>query len=94
MVPTRAGLSLVGGNRTSRALLRYTLAAPARVSLTVYDLQGRVVRTLVDQDAAAGSFQPEWDGTGDDGARAGKGVCFACFTSGGQLADSKKIVLE
>ena len=94
VVPTRAGLSLVGGNPTSRALLRYTLAAPARVSLTVYDLQGRMVRTLVDQDAAAGSFQAEWDGTGDDGARAGKGVYFARFTTGGQLADSKKIVLE
>ena len=74
--------------------MRYTLAAPARVSLRVYDLQGRMIGTLLDQDAAAGSFQAEWDGYGDDGARAGKGVYFARFTTGGELADTKKIVLE
>jgi uncharacterized protein DUF4331/flagellar hook capping protein FlgD len=94
VAPTRPGLSFVGGNPSSRALLRYTLAAPARVALRVYDLQGRVVRTLVDQDAAAGSFQTEWDGYGDDGSRAGKGVYFARFTTSGQLVDAKKIVLE
>ena len=94
LVPTKAGLSLASANPASRSLLRYTLTAPARVSLRIYDLQGRVVRTLLDQDAAAGTFQAEWDGFGDDGARAGKGVYFARFTTGGQLADSKKIVLE
>jgi hypothetical protein len=94
LVPTHAGLSLAGSNPASRAMLRYTLTTPARVSLRIYDLQGRVVRTLVDQDAAAGSFQAEWDGYGDDGLRAGKGIYFARFTAGDRLTDSKKIVLE
>jgi hypothetical protein len=94
VVPTRSGLIVAGSNPTSRAQLRYTVATPGRVSLRVYDLQGRVVRTLVDQDAAAGSFQAEWDGYGDDGARAGKGIYFARFVTGSQPVDSKKIVLE
>jgi hypothetical protein len=94
LVPGANGLSLAGSNPGDRALLRYTIAAPARVALRVYDLQGRVVRTLVDQDADAGTFQTEWNGRFDDGARAGKGIYFARFSIGGRVVDSKKIALE
>jgi hypothetical protein len=88
------GLSFLGANPAREAKLRYTIAAPARVWLRVYDLQGRVVRTLVDQDADAGTFETTWDGLGDDGVRSGKGVYFARFVVGGTTIDSRKIVLE
>jgi hypothetical protein len=94
LVPTANGLALAGANPADRALLRYTLAAPARVAVRVYDLQGRVVRTLVDQDADAGTFQTEWNGRFDDGTRAGKGIYFARFSVGGRVIDSRKIALE
>ncbi len=63
------------------------------MTLKLYDLQGRVVRTLVDQDAAPGTFSAQWDGRSDDGARMGRGIYFARLAAGVQHSDTK-IVLE
>ena len=73
--------------------IEYSIAASSRVSLKLYDLQGRVVRTLVDQDAAAGTFSAQWDGRSDDGAAMGRGIYFARLVAGTQKSDTK-IVLE
>ncbi len=73
--------------------LQYTLEAPARVMLRVYDVQGRTVRTLVDQDAAAGTFRANWDGR-DQAGNALRGVFFARLTAGGRGLDTRKIVIR
>jgi hypothetical protein len=90
-----AGLQmrLQGANPGSGSRLEFTLPEAARVSLKVYDVQGRVVRTLVSQDAAPGAFLAQWDGRDDDGARMGRGVYFARLVAGAQTAE-KKLVLE
>jgi flagellar hook assembly protein FlgD len=63
------------------------------VTLRVYDVQGRAVRTLVDQDAEAGTFAARWDGRDDGGARMGRGVYFARLAAGTQVTE-RKLVLE
>lgn len=70
------------------------MARAGRVSLKVYDLQGRELRTLVDQDAAAGTFRAQWDGRTENGSNAGKGVFFARFTVDRRIVDQRKLVLE
>ena len=60
----------------------------------MYDLQGREVRTLFEQDAAPGTFAATWNGVSDDGRQAGKGVYLARFVVDGQVADSRKITLR
>jgi flagellar hook assembly protein FlgD len=57
-------------------------------------VQGRVVRTLFDRDAAAGTFRATWDGRGDDGARQTRGVFFARLTQDGRVLDTRKLVIE
>jgi len=88
------GMTLAGRNPGSSAVLQYTLAARAHVSLQVYDVQGRTVRSLIDQDADEGTFRATWDGRTNDGASAGKGVYFARLTADGRVLDTKKVVLE
>ena len=87
-------LALLGTNPASDSRLQYTLSRPGRVSLRVYDLQGRAVRTLVDQDAAAGTFAVSWNGADDAGRSAGKGVYFVSFAVDGQVSDNRKIILR
>jgi hypothetical protein len=87
-------LAFTRANPGPRAALQYTLQSRARVQLRVFDLQGRLVRTVIDQDAAPGTFRATWDGRTDAGARAGRGVYFAKLATDGQVVDSKKIVLE
>lgn len=86
-------LSVLGRNPGASAALQYSLESPARVALRVFDVQGRSVRTLVDQEAAAGMFRANWDGM-DDGGSALHGVFFARLTANGRALETRKIVIE
>ncbi len=56
--------------------IAYTLAAPGRVTICVHDAAGRVVRTLIDEERAAGEHATVWNGRTDTGDRAASGVYF------------------
>lgn len=47
--------------------LRFDLPAGGRVRLGVYDVAGRLIRTLLDADLPTGSHQAFWDGTDSAG---------------------------
>jgi hypothetical protein len=92
--PEAGKLSFASANPAGFSRLQFTLAERAHVTLKVYDLQGRVVRTLIEQDAAPGTFTAQWDGRSDDGASLGRGVFFARLTTDGRSSDVRKVVLQ
>ena len=59
---------------TMRATVGFTLPRACAVRLEVFDLAGRLVRTLADGEHVAGRHTVEWNGTGDAGRRLGPGV--------------------
>ncbi len=67
------------------ATIEYSIAAPGRVTLCVYDLAGRVVRTLVNRDVESGEHKVVWDGTTDAGQRAASGVYFVRMEAAGHM---------
>jgi hypothetical protein len=76
--------------------IRYAAPAGGRVSVRVYDLAGRVVKTLVDGDANPGEHVAVWDGTTDSGGRAASGVYFVRLEADGgrgASAVARKLVL-
>jgi len=70
----------------------FDLARADHARVVVYDLQGRAVRTLVDEDLPAGRHAAVWQGEDDRGRGVASGVYFARLeaTSGGGLV---KLVL-
>ena len=76
--------------------IRYSIAARGHVRLKIYDVGGRLVRTLVDQVQAPtdGGYQVVWDGLNDGGQRAGSGVYFYELDSPGFTATRKLVLLE
>ena len=74
--------------------IRYELGAPGHVMLRVYDLRGRVVRTLVDATRAAGPHSVEWNGRDDGGVRAASGVYFYRLDAGGSVVSKKMVLVE
>jgi hypothetical protein len=64
---------------------RFTLVEPARVELQVYDVRGRVVRTLVDGIRGAGDHVVTWHGLDDSGARVSSGTYFLKFSNGSEV---------
>ena len=87
-------LSVSSDNPGRGAVLQYTLPTNGRVSLAIFDAQGRVVRSLLNQDAAAGTFRATWDGLGDHGEAVARGLFFARLTADGKVVDTKKLVVR
>ncbi|MDH3197364.1 MAG: right-handed parallel beta-helix repeat-containing protein [Candidatus Krumholzibacteria bacterium] len=78
-------------NPTTR--IRYSLAAGGdRVTLRVFDVNGRLVRTLVDGVATAGPNDVIWDGRDDAGSPAASGVYFYRLEAPG-FAQTRKMAL-
>jgi beta-fructofuranosidase len=68
------------------------LPVAARVQLDIFDLQGRRVRRLVDDQLPKGATVLAWDGRNASGAPVGRGLYFARMTSG-RVARTVKLVV-
>jgi M6 family metalloprotease-like protein len=75
--------------------ISFTVPAGAeRVSLIVYDVAGRLVRTLVDGSLPAGPNTVSWNGTDASGRHLSSGVYFARLSTGGESVLSKMTLLK
>jgi immune inhibitor A len=72
--------------------IRCALPEAGRVRLSVYDLSGRLLATLADEERDAGLFVRTWDGKNDSGVEAAPGVYFVVLATQ-DLAVSKKVIL-
>jgi hypothetical protein len=57
--------------------IRFDLAHASQVWLAVYDVRGRLVKTLIDGSGHAGANQIEWDGSDSRGAALPSGLYFS-----------------
>ncbi len=72
--------------------LRYTLAAPSQVQLTIYNALGQSVRLLVDDHQPAGLQQAVWDGRDNSGQDAAGGVYLYRLEIPGQFSANGKML--
>ncbi|TET83526.1 T9SS type A sorting domain-containing protein, partial [candidate division TA06 bacterium] len=75
--------------------IRYQLSGAGKtipVCLNIYDLTGRVIRTLVDERQDPGEYTVQWRGKDRDGRQVAGGVYFYRLTAG-DLVSTKKMVL-
>ncbi len=73
--------------------LQYALPQAADVALTVYNVLGQPVRTLVAERQAAGRYAVEWDATNDQGHSLSAGLYFYRLQAGGDFREVKKMLL-
>lgn len=71
----------------------FRLAAPGRVLLTVHDLRGRNVRTLVDRDLDAGTWSARWNGRDAAGRPLPAAAYLLRLRHAGRDAGVTKVVL-
>jgi len=72
--------------------IRFDVPRDAETDLGVYDISGRLVRSLLHERFPAGSHVVVWDGIGADGQRVQGGVYFTRLKVGGEVR-SRQIVL-
>jgi hypothetical protein len=68
--------------------------ADVPVSLRVFDARGLLIRRLVDDHRAAGSYEAVWDGRDDAGRPAGSGMYFTRLNVGEETMVNKMILLK
>ena len=76
------------------ATVRYSLAARGPVRIAVFDVAGRLVRTLVDGVQDAGWHSLAWDGRSDQGEELASAVYFVRYYAGGRSFWSKAALLR
>ena len=72
--------------------LRYDLPEPSNVNIIIYDMLGRQVKTLINQNQDAGHKSIRWNATNDYGKPVSAGVYFYRIQAG-QFRQTKKMVL-
>lgn len=72
----------------------FTLPDRAHVALSIYDIQGRPVRVLVDEVLNAGVKEYEWDGKNSTGNQVGSGVYFCRLAVGDRTLTKKMVLLK
>jgi len=76
-------------------MISFDLSGDQVVSLTIYDMAGQVVRTLVDaQPMTVGSYKQMWDGRNNSGAKVGSGIYFYQLRAGDFIAKKKMTLLQ
>jgi hypothetical protein len=73
------------------ATIEYVLSTPQKVTIEIYDVLGRRIRTLVDEQQAAGVHTLTWNGESRYGTAVGSGMYF-CRMRAGDATATKKIV--
>ena len=73
--------------------IQYALPQAADVKLTVYNVVGQPVRTLVVEHQSAGRYVVEWDATDDSGHSLSSGMYFYHMQVGGEFREVKKMLL-
>jgi hypothetical protein len=75
--------------------IRYSVPSTGQVTLTLYNLLGQEIKTLVKGPHPAGQYTVVWDGRDDRGRRVSSGVYFCRMTvagpAGSQAAVSRKM---
>lgn len=74
--------------------IRFVLPGATGADLSVYTVGGRLVRTLAQGEAAAGSHEVYWDGRDVRGGRVTAGTYFYRLRAGGRTITKKMTVLR
>lgn len=74
--------------------ITYSLHRTAAIRITLFNMLGQEIRTLVDGLVPAGKYAVQWDGRDEKGQRAATGIYFYRLAAGNFTATRKLIVVQ
>jgi len=72
--------------------INYSLSEPQIVQLTIFNVLGQKIRTLVDKRMPIGNYTISWDGTADTGDMVSTGI-YIVKMKAGSFVQTKKMTL-
>ena len=93
--PELPGTVVLAGNApnpfSGETIISFSTPSAGNTTLRVYDMTGRLVRTLTDGDLPAASHSVVWDGLDESGSEVGTGIYFCRLESAGQSVSHKLV---
>ncbi len=77
-----------------KTTIEYTLSESGRVTIDVYDLSGKVIKHLVNDEILSGSYSITWDATNENGTLVNDGFYFFKVSQGNQSVTEKMVLLR
>jgi len=74
--------------------IKYAISENARVTLTIYNILGQAVRTLVNAEQESGFYTVRWDGTNDFGGKVSSGIYIYRISAGNFTSTVKMNLLK
>jgi len=74
--------------------IAFTIPAKGHVKLDVYDVCGRLVNRIMDEEAGPGRYESDWDGLDSKGNRVANGVYFYRLNAGEKVSTRKMVLLK
>jgi len=74
--------------------LSYDIASGGRVSLKIYSIDGRLVRTLVDETVLPGRYSTVWQGRDDGGRTVASGTYVVRLVAPGRTETRRMMLLK
>lgn len=74
--------------------IAYRIAKKGPVELSIYNVLGQKIKTLVNEVKPAGNYQVSWDGTNQLGQLVSSGIYFYCLRSGDFIKTNKMVLLR
>ncbi len=75
-------------------VIEYVLPQREAVDLSIYNILGRKVRTMVDEEQSVGYHAVDWDGRDDSGRESSSGIYFYRIKAGNQSRSEKMLLLK
>ena len=78
----------------SKTVIIYNLPSPVKISLKVFDLMGREITKLIDQEQSAGEHYIIWNGKNSSGNDVASGIYLYYMTLVNRLLSRKMLLIR
>jgi alpha-tubulin suppressor-like RCC1 family protein len=94
ILPTTLSLRSSPNPFVGRTSLSLALPESGHATVRIFDVAGRLVRTVMDEPRRAGPVAVDWDGRDDDGAKSAAGIYLVRLQVGDRVVSGKVLRLE
>jgi len=79
---------------SNKAEIHYQIDSPGSVNISVFDISGRKVKTLINENQELGHYRLVWNGSDDPGRKLSKGIYFIRFENQKEIVTQKVVILK
>jgi hypothetical protein len=74
--------------------IEYNLKSSSQVTITIYDIQGKLVKSLADDYRQAGTYTTKWNGHNEIGSQVPSGVYFIRISAGNETLNHRIVMMK